>query len=463
MTEIVQTVCTATLSILLVSSVASCKRNVDAEHSSPHPAMTASASAGPSGQSHGFEPARLALDDPRGAAPVDLMIRSLQIAAQKSSRSDGWILLGRAWVRKARETNDPGFYLNAEACADVVLAENGADRLARGLKAQVSLNQHRFDEASDRAGEILAADPDDLLALGVRSDADLERGRVEEAERAVQHMLDLKPSLPSYIRASYLRWLHGDWKGAKQAARSAIDAGRDPRDPEPGAWAIVQAAMIFWHEGDYPGADAGFDQALQLFSEYPPALVGKGRVALARGDNDAAIRHLRRAFEQSPLAETAWLLGDALKESGDDAGAEEAYQRVLKIGRASDGRTLAAFLAAKNRNVDEALAAAQNERKHRGDIVTDDALAWALYRAGKYQDAKVASDRALRFNTPDMTLVYHAGAIAIALGQRVEGEKLVRRALDKNRAFDLFAAREAKALLVATTPAPTSSQRAPLL
>src|SRR5258708_18029883 len=105
-------------------------------------------------------------------------------------------------------------------------------------------------------------------------------------------MVDLKPNLPAYSRASYLRWLQGDGPAAKEFIRRAIDAGNDSHDPEPRAWTIVQSALYFWHEGDYAGADAGFELALSAVTDYPPALVGRARVALARGEGARAAQLL---------------------------------------------------------------------------------------------------------------------------------------------------------------------------
>ena len=202
-------------------------------------------------------PRALALATTRGSAPIDVALAALRASAERQpDRVEPWILLGRAWVRKSREATDPGFYVNADACAEVALAIAPGDRLALDLRALVLLNDHRFEDARALAEKVVLQNAEDPMAYGNLSDALLELGRFDEAARAAQTMMDLKPNLPSYGRASYLRWLQGDTKGAKESARLAIDAGRDPRDPEPRAWMLVQAAMIFWHEGDYDGADA---------------------------------------------------------------------------------------------------------------------------------------------------------------------------------------------------------------
>src|SRR5439155_10712632 len=139
-------------------------------------------------------------------------------------------------------TEDPGYYLHADACAEVALAISPDDPTALDLRALVLLNQHQFADAEKTARKILEKRGDDPVAWGNLSDALLEMGRTEEASRAAQTMVDLKPNLPSYARAAHFRWLAGDSAGAKAFYRHAIDAGADQRDPEPRAWVLVQTA-----------------------------------------------------------------------------------------------------------------------------------------------------------------------------------------------------------------------------
>jgi tetratricopeptide (TPR) repeat protein len=142
-----------------------------------------------------------------------------------------------------------------------------------------------------------------------------------------------------------------------------------------------------------------------------------------------------------------WLLADAKEAAGDAKGAEEARAKVVKTGRQTDPRTLAQFYATKGIEAAEALKLAEEELKVRGDIYTQDALAWALYRAGKLKEAREASDKATAIGTKDARLLYHAGAIRIGLGDKAAGEKLVREALKMNPKFDLTGAAEAEKLL----------------
>jgi tetratricopeptide (TPR) repeat protein len=390
----------------------------------------------------------LALMKLGGAAPVDKIIAAEQEKLARSpDRVDEWIALGQAWVRKARESADPVYYVNADACAEEGLLLVPEHRKALELRGLVLLNDHKFGQARDLARALLAREPADPLALGMLSDSALELGMYDEAEQAAQRMMDLKPNLASYSRASHLLWLRNDIKKARESVRLAMDSGRDPSDPEPLAWVVIQAAMLFWHEGDYAGAGAGLDQAERLFPNYPPTLVARGQVALGLGDAPRAVALLEQAWHLSPTVRTAWLLGDARRARGDEAGAKEAYDLVERNGRTLDPRTLALFWAVKDREHDAALALAESERTARDDIYSEDVVAWALYRAGRTPEARAASEKATRLGTPDARLIYHAGAIRIAAGDVAAGAAQVQRALKLNPRFDATESVEAAALL----------------
>src|SRR4051794_2933228 len=100
----------STIVIALLSAAAGCSR------SEPSAAIATPVESSPVRMT----PRALALAKTKENAPVDVLIAALQTSLERNSeRPDYWILLGRAWVRKARESSDSGFYLNADACATV--------------------------------------------------------------------------------------------------------------------------------------------------------------------------------------------------------------------------------------------------------------------------------------------------------------------------------------------------------
>ena len=389
----------------------------------------------------------LALAAPGGSAPVDREIAGLQARVRAGGGADDLVALGQGFVRKARQTSDAGLYLAAAEAADAALALEPASRRAAELRGLVLLQDHRFAEARALAEGVLARAPDDRGALGILSDALVELGCYDEALSVTQRLVDLKPNLPSYLRASHLLWLQGDAAAAREVARLAVDAASDPRDPEPRAWALAHLATLAWHEGDLAAAAAAADEALRLQPGHAAALVARGRVAMAQGDARAAAGALELSLHTAPLAETAWLLGDAREALSDAAGARAAFELVRRHGRAFDRRTLAQFLSTRGEEPDEAVRLAAAERAVRDDVLSQDVHAWALFRAGRLAEARAASDLSRRLGTRDARLLFHAGAIRLAGGERAAGLALVRAALRQNPAFDRTGAAEARRLL----------------
>ena len=360
-----------------------------------------------------------------------------QAALRKNSGDpSAWLRVGEDFVRVARNESEPAYYEHAADCARNALARSPADAAALRLLGLSLLNDHRFAEARTQAQTLLARHPEDAVSWGTLSDAELELGNLSGAIAAAQEMIDRKPNLPSYGRAAHLRWLQGDRAGAKRIYQQAIAAGREQRDPEPRAWMLVQAAWVFWHEGDYAGARAGFELALAAVPDYAPALEGRGRSLLALGDYAGAIATLSQALARHPLAETAWALGDAQSLSGHAAAADQAYARVERDAALFDPRTLSLFYSTKQRQPGRALSLARQAFAERQDVYTKDALAFALLRAGRGDEALRIARDVIALETPDARLLYHAGLIERENGAAERGEALIAQALRLNPRFD---------------------------
>ena len=68
----------------------------------------------------------------------------------------------------------------------------------------------------------------------------------------------------------------------------------------------------------------------------------------------------------------------------------------------------------------EAVALARRARAARPSIYGDDALAWALARAGRCAEAVPLSEHALRLGTKDALLYFHRGYAEGCAGDRTE-------------------------------------------
>ena len=136
--------------------------------------------------------------------------------------------LGDAYLSRARESGDPGFYSRAERAFDVALRRDPRD--VAGLVGAGTLAglRHDFSEQLRLGKAALTAAPELARPLTVIADAQIELGRYDEAGRTIQRLVDLKPALASYARVSYFRELSGDVDGAVAAMRLAVSAGGSP-------------------------------------------------------------------------------------------------------------------------------------------------------------------------------------------------------------------------------------------
>jgi Tfp pilus assembly protein PilF len=95
----------------------------------------------------------------------------------------------------------------------------------------------------------------------------------------------------------------------------------------------------------------------------------------------------------------------------------------------------------------EAYALAAKEYEVRRDIYGADALAWTALKAGKLEAAQKAIKEALRLQTEDARLLYHAGMIARAAGDQNGARDYLKRALALSPQFDPLQAKLAREAL----------------
>ena len=325
----------------------------------------------------------LALAPHSGDSRIDQEIVRLQAAFRTARDSDRALeQLGWALVAKARESFDPGYYRLVEQCALCLDSRHPAGPEAMLLRGHALHNLHRFQEAEAPARDLAARRglPCDFGLLG---DVLMEQGRLKEAAAAYQQMLDLRPDLHSYARGAHLRWLKGDLDGALELMQMAADAG-SPQDPDSAAWVNTRLAFYHFQAAGFGLARQACDTALAFQANYAPALLWRGRLKMAAGDDAAALADLRRAAELNPLPEYQWTLAEACREAGRVDEALVVESELRRKGTATDPRTCSLYLATRHESVETALRLAREELKNRADVFTHDALAWALAASERF-------------------------------------------------------------------------------
>ncbi|GAB5536293.1 MAG: hypothetical protein Rubg2KO_25420 [Rubricoccaceae bacterium] len=323
----------------------------------------------------------------------------------------------------------------AQALLDDALARDAEHYYARTLKAQLLNKLHEFEAARDLSRDLLADYPEHAFVYGTLIDALVELGDYEEAVAASDQMLALRPGLPAYSRASYLRELHGDADGAIAAMRLAANA--EPTGRPARSWALLKLGELYLGSAKPDTAAYIFQGLLEEDPNFAPALAALGHVALVQGDADGAVRQLEQARALRSGGATDELLVEAYLAAGDEAKAEEASARVYQslmdareMGERVDMEE-ADLLADQGRQLDNALELARAEVERRpGHLHANETYAWTLHHMGRSNEAIPYIERAMRLNSGDAMVHYRAAAIYQGAGQTAQAAEHFRAALD---------------------------------
>lgn len=378
---------------------------------------------------------------PSPKTPTDHAIQVAEAEiATAPQQSEGYISLANAYMRKARESGDTGYYLRAEAAVSHAL--DIAPNSAEGLRtlSWVQAGKHEFRAAREAAERLSVQYPEDPLVYGLLGDAAVELGEYRSAEEAFKKMVNLRPGLASYSRISYIRELLGDVQGATEMMTLAVRFGSS-RDPEPLAWSLVQLGNLHFNQGHLQEAEVAYQKALEVFPHYYQALAALGRVRTAQQHYPEAVALYQEAVAIVPAPDTIAALGDLFLLVGKQDEAEKQYalveyiEHVNEINQIAYTRQLALFYVDHNRKLGEAVKLAEAEAARRHDIYTEDTLAWVYYKVGRFTEAREVMKQALRLGTKDASLFFHAGMIAYGLGEESKAQEYLHRALDTNPHF----------------------------
>jgi tetratricopeptide (TPR) repeat protein len=359
--------------------------------------------------------------------------------------------LGFAYQLRWRETADASYLPRSELALRRAIRFGTEDADAVLGLGSLALIRHEFRQAlayGERARRLL---PGSARPFGVIGDARVELGRYHAAFAAFDRMVSIKPSLASYARVAYARELTGDVAGAAAAMRLALEASGG--EPEPTAWALVELSKLQLSLGRVGVAEREARAALEAFPGYPNARIQLAHVDAVRGRFGAAVGDARRATDAVPTAQAVSLLADLLERTGRKAEARRQRATVGVVERllAASGVRVdleSAVYRADNRiGPPETVELARKARAARPSIYGDDALAWALARAGRCDEALPLAARALRIGTRDPLLFFHRGYAEGCAGNRTAMRKWYVRALDVNPEFSVRWAPLARAAL----------------
>lgn len=264
-------------------------------------------------------------------------------------------------------------------------------------------------------------------------------GMLDEAQREFRRVADLRegdPGAPFYlglIALKQARWL----EGVDSLQQAADRGGRK-------ASALHNLAFAYEQLGRLAEAETCYSEAASRSREDPRIMVGWGVTALKRNDPEVAVSRLQRASEllgdKTKPPTWYWAMALALACQGDLIGALE----VAEVGVVAHGshatlrnnlavlQELSGDLASAEMMLRTALAedsTMAQVSKNLGDL---------LYRAGRYDDAFEAYERAAKLS-PDLgdDLYFKMGNIAFKRRDKERARVCWRRVTELNPGHQL--------------------------
>ena len=363
------------------------------------------------------------------------------------------------YLQEARTSGNFSYYDKAALnCVGKVLKIDPKNFEALTYKATIFLSQHHFADGLALAKEIVQLYPYSAYVHGILLDANVELGNYKEAVEAADKMISIRPDIRSYSRISYLREIHGDLAGAIDAMKLAVDAGQP--GVEGTEWARTQLGKLYEQTGDLKYAEMNYTISLQNRPNYPYALAGLARLAVAAGDYKKAIEIYSKADSLSndysfkeALVEVYKLDGQTSKSNSiandiitDMVNAAELSSKDPTAGHYADREMAYAYLVVNNS--DKAIEHALLEYNRRPDnIDANETLAWSYYVKGDYAKANEYIKTAMKTDCKNPTLLCRAGLIYFKSGDKTNAKNYLQEGLKNNPNISVALTIEAKKTL----------------
>lgn len=378
----------------------------------------------------------------QAAASANSLDTAITKAQQRLQRVPGdwstWGQLGLAYVQQAKITVNPMYYGKAKGVIGRSLSINSKDNyIADTAMASLLAAEHNFAPALDWAQRAAAINGYSSAVFGVKADALTQLGRYDEAAQAVQRELDLQPGTPAFARASYVSELKGDIPRARALLDLALQDAETPADK---AFAYYYLGQLAFNAGDPKGALGQYNAGLAADPTYSALLEGKAQAEGALGQQQDALRDWAKVVSAVPQPQYVREYGEYLQSLGRDKEAKTQYDLFAVEEKLFEANGVQLELEPALFNADHgqpklALTYAESGITRRPFLEVYDALAWAYYRNGRYDEALAAERKAMAEGMRNALFSFHLGMIEKALGQGEAARKDLSTAMAINPYF----------------------------
>ena len=170
-------------------------------------------------------------------------------------------------------------------------------------------------------------------------------------------------------------------------------------------------AVVLIARNEFPEALANLNQAIKIKADFANAHENRGLVMRSMGQYEEAIKNYNKAISLSQNSPNPWSYinrGDAKSNLGDYKGAKNDFLQALRIDRRiSDAYVGLSIVYLAENDYDRAFKyAAEAIKRNKKNGLAYNQRGWTNFKLGKYEDAIVDFDLAIRF-APTLSLVFN--------------------------------------------------------
>ncbi len=244
----------------------------------------------------------------------------------------------------------------------------------------------------------------------------------------------------SHMAKGQVQWLRDDLKGAQSSF--AVAVGINPYQVD--AWRMLMSLDM--DQSDYDQAIIHGAEALRAVPNNATVLYFTSMAYMMKKDSVNSRKFMEAALNnaenESPFLQANIYagLGDIYHSLQMNKASDAAYTEAIRLDstNVSAMNNLAYYLALRKERLDEAAQYAARATTLQPNVGTfEDTYAWVLFNQGKYQEALVWIQKAIKNSKPiSAVLLEHHGDILAQLGKVNEAVKQWQRALEIGNSGD---------------------------
>lgn len=308
------------------------------------------------------------------------------------------------------------------------------------LRATLLAKHQRYEDALKLLNHLLEMDPLDYAVLSKIGLVHLQQQQWQLAEQALLRSVALKPMAQEYYWLGYALEQQEKW-GLAADAYQLVATPRYLHDE-----ATERLAFVYAQSGDFVKAahtieqllllDASAEQqTLETETNIRPAVYLQLALYYEYAQRSQKVADaLKRGIARYPDSpELYYAAGVYYAQQGKIDLMEQHMRRCieLKPDHAGALNYLAYTYAEKDENLDEALEMAQRAVAINANGAYLDTLGWVFYKLGKFDQARIQLERAVKIMPQDLLVQEHLADIYVAGGQPELARKIYVELLEK--------------------------------